>query len=149
MNKEHHRHADFLQSLIVLCECEQADELLSRIGQARREDRIMRVAVLLSILLGVLVLGILGYAAVLAPESFFRSSTPLRLLQTVGTASFICMVVFLIYWFWKRSVCNDLHEECRHFVMRQLQIRLEVRSREDLALRPVGSAAFTSKLATP
>jgi hypothetical protein len=146
MIKEHHRQADFLQSLVVLCECEQADELLNRIGRARREDRIMHAAVLLSILLGVLVLGTMGYAAVLAPETFLRSSTPLRLLQTIGTASFICMVVFLIYWFWKRSVCNDLHEECRHFVMRQLRIRLEVRSRENLVPRPVGS---TPKLATP
>jgi hypothetical protein len=146
MIKEHHRQADFLQSLILLCEFDQASELLSRMGQARHEDRIMRVAVLLSILLGVLVLGAMGYAAVLAPETFLRSSTPLRLLQTIGTASFICMVVFLVYWSWKRTVCNDLHEECRHFVMRQLRIRLEVRFLEDPVLRPVGS---TPKLATP
>ena len=50
MIREHHRQTDFLQSLILLCENEQAGELLNRLDHARHEDLIMRVAVLLSIL---------------------------------------------------------------------------------------------------
>ena len=97
MIKEHARQTDFLQSLMLCCEGESARELVRRLAKARREDRVMRIAVLLSVMLGLVALGALGYAAVLAPESFFRDSLPLRMIQTLGMASFICAITFLVH----------------------------------------------------
>lgn len=121
MIKEHVRQTDFLQSLMVGCEGELARQLARRLTEARREDRVMRIAVLLSVMLGLVALGALGYAAVLAPDSFFRDSLPLRMIQTLGMASFICAIAFLVHWYWKRAEFNGLHEECRCFIKQQLQ----------------------------
>lgn len=137
MIKEHGRQTAFLQSLMLCCEGEPARRLLGRLAKARREDRVMRVALLLAVAVGVVALMTYGYSAVLVPEFFLRASTLLRVIQVLGVASLVCAGGFAAYWWWTRAVFNALHEECRCFVMLRLQARLIVLHEEN-HLQPAG-----------
>ena len=136
MNKEHFRQAAFLQSLLLLCSSQQAAQLRGRIAQARHEDRVMRLAVLIAILLGGLVVGTLGYAAVLAPTSFFRNSVLLRVLQALAMGSLISVVIFLGYWWWKRALFNALNEECRCFLFQHLDAKFGAGNSSEIPTPP-------------
>jgi hypothetical protein len=130
MIKEHARQTAFLHSLVLCCEGEHARELLRRLSKARHEDRVIRCAVLLAAAAGLLALMAFGYAAVLVPEFLLRDSHLLRGIQALAVASLGCVVVFLPYWWWMRTVFNALHEECRRFVMQHLKGNLVVRHEE-------------------
>ncbi len=119
MNKEHTRQTEFLHSMILRCDCEHARELLGRMAHVRQEDVVLRRAILIAVVIVGLVLCILGYSLLLAPEFFVVHPRLFVVVQAAGVASLLSVVGFVGYAYWARAVSNTLHEECRRYLMQQ------------------------------
>lgn len=119
VNKEHSRQTEFLHSMILRCDCEHARELLHRMAHARHEDRVLRRAILIALVIMGMVLCVLGYSIVLAPDFFAVHPRLLVVVQAAGVASLLSVVGFVGYAYWARAVSNTLHEECRRYLMLQ------------------------------
>lgn len=119
---------------MLCCEGEAARQLIRRLAKARHEDRVIRIAVLLAALAGVVAMMIYGYAAVLVPDFFQRSSSLLICTQVLGIASLVGVSAFIAYWLWTRSLFNSLHEECRCFLMKHLKGELIIRHEEEFVI---------------
>jgi hypothetical protein len=119
VNKEQTRQTEFLHSMILRCDCEHARDLLQRMAHARHEDRVLRRAILIAVVVMGLVLCVLGYSALLAPEFFALHPRLFVVVQAAGVASLVSVVGFVGYAYWARAVSNTLHEECRRYLLLQ------------------------------
>jgi hypothetical protein len=119
---EHHKHTVFLKRLIHCEETEECRQLEARLGQAEREEHVVRCAItLMAFLTGLSVAG-LAYAAVLLPDfPYNKSQFVLRLFLAFGLASLICLVTFAGLWVRCRRILNQLHDECRELVNAALE----------------------------
>jgi protein-S-isoprenylcysteine O-methyltransferase Ste14 len=124
MIKEHERQLVFLQTLILLAEPAEGQRLVERLQNAEREERSIRRAIYLMVLIAALSFSILGYAAVLLPEFLTRASSMALVFSGGCVGSLISLTVFLFFWFWYRQTSHPLHEECRRFVVRGMKTRL-------------------------
>ena len=124
MIKEHERQLVFLQTLILLAEPAEGQRLIERLQKAEREERSIRRAIYLMVLIAALSFSILGYAAVLLPEFLTRASSMALVFSGGCVGSLISLAVFLFFWFWYRQTSHPLHEECRRFVVRGMETRL-------------------------
>ena len=124
MIKEHERQLVFLQTLILLAEPAEGQRLVERLQKAEREERSIRRAIYLMVLIAALSFSILCYAAVLLPEFFTRASSTALVFSGGCVGSLISLAVFLFFWFWYRQTSHPLHEECRRFVVRGMETRL-------------------------
>jgi hypothetical protein len=124
MIKEHERQSVFLQTLILLAEPAEGQKLIERLQKAAREERSIRRAICLMVLIAALSFSILGYAAVLLPEFLDRASSTALVFSGGCVGSLISVLVFLFVWFWYRQTSHPLHEECRRFVVRGMETRL-------------------------
>ena len=124
MIKEHERQLVFLQTLILLAEPTEGQRLIERLQAAEREERSIRRAIYLMVLIAALSFSILCYAAVLLPEFFARASSMTLVFSGGCVGSLISLFVFLFFWFWYRQTSHPLHEECRRFVVRGMETRL-------------------------
>lgn len=118
---ERQKQISFLK---VLIRCEDSDkcrDLQERIKRAEQDEKCIRRMLLLVITVELLSLAGLGYSAVFHPN-FFAATTPflVRLFSALGLGSLVCLVAFLGYWIWHRSMLNDLNEECRRAVLATL-----------------------------
>ena len=124
MIKEHERQLVFLQTLILLAGPAEGQRLVERLQAAEREERSIRRAIYLMVLIAALSFSILCYVAVLLPEFFTRASSTALVFSGGCVGSLISLAVFLFFWFWYRQTSHPLHEECRRFVVRGMETRL-------------------------
>jgi hypothetical protein len=108
----------FLRQLIANEPSEESRRLQDRLAQADRDDKCLRRAVFLMVVLFLLSVAGLTFCAILLPEVFRNSRHfVLRSLCDLGIGSLISQVVFLGYLFWHRAVVSSLHRECRLLVL--------------------------------
>ena len=115
---EREKQRRFLQELIRTDTSDQCRELQARIRKAERDERCIRSALFLMIIMAALSGAGLAYSAVFLPE-FFQSSTPLvvKIFGALALACGICLLGFSGFWWWYRKICNRLYNECRNWIM--------------------------------
>ncbi|HEY5909965.1 MAG TPA: hypothetical protein VJA21_05110 [Verrucomicrobiae bacterium] len=88
--------------------------LQDRLTQTVRDERCIRRAVFLTVILCMLSLAGLSYCAILLPEILYDFRN--RVFQTLcglGLGSLASLVAFLGYLLWKRAVVSRLQGKCR------------------------------------
>ena len=123
---ERQKETKFIKNLILCEDSDQGRRLQERIKNAEKDEKCIRCAVYLVLVLTLLSVTGLGYSVVLVP-SIARFSTHLatRVCCAVGLGSLICLAIFLGYWFWYRAMSNRVYEECRRFLRAALEGRLK------------------------
>src|SRR5437763_1090689 len=109
---EREKQTRFLKELIRSEDREELKELQARIAQAERDERCVRSAVWLMLILALISGACLGYSAVFVRE-FFENTTPLvvKLFTALVMASAMCLIGFVAFWLWARAICNRLYDE--------------------------------------
>jgi hypothetical protein len=114
----HKKPSAFLKALLLRLDSEQCRELHANLATAERDERCIRRAMFLMIVLLMLSVAGLGYCAILLPEVFHQSTHPvMRSLSALGLGSLISQAVFLGCLFWHRAGVTRLHEECRRLIL--------------------------------
>ena len=118
---ERERQTQFLNTLLK-DETEQSKRLKGRILEAQHNEYCIRRALILMVLVGIFSIVGLGYSAVLLPQ-FFDNATPLlvKIFCALGLGSLICMLIFGTCWLWYRKASNEINEDCRHHIMKELK----------------------------
>jgi hypothetical protein len=125
LTSEHQRETAFLRHCIRYDDSPRRQELDERITQIQRDERCVRRAVWLMLLLGALAVASLTYPAIL--EANFPYNAPqfiVNLIFAVGVASLISLLVFVGLGLVFRKKLNQRREECRQLVTRLLESRL-------------------------
>jgi|ERR1043166_1492945 hypothetical protein len=138
---EREKQTRFLKELIRTEHCEELEALQSQITKAERDERCIRSAVWLMLVLALLSGAGLGYSAVFVRE-FFENATPVivKIFSALVLASAICLVGFLGFWFWTREICNRLYEDCRNLI---ISLHRPTPQPPDSPLPPAGSVALS------
>lgn len=114
----HKKEGAFLKSLLLHLDSTERGQLCDSLEKAEREEKCLRSALFLMVVLLMLAAGGLGYCALLLPNIFRNHDSLLvRSLFALGLASLIAQLIFLGYLFWHRTVVTRLHEECRLLVL--------------------------------
>jgi hypothetical protein len=115
---EREKQHQFLKQLIRADSSDKCRELQARISKAERDERCIRSAVFLVVVLALLSAAGLGYSAVLLPE-FFENTTPLlvKVFSALVLTSLICLLGFCGFWLWYRGVCDRIYNECRNWII--------------------------------
>ena len=115
---EREKQTRFLKELIRSEHCEELEGLQAQIIKAERDERCIRSALWLMLVLALLSAAGLGYSALFVRE-FFENATPaiVKVFSALVLASMICLVGFLGFWFWTRQICNRLYEDCRNLII--------------------------------
>src|SRR3954468_117681 len=115
---EREKQTRFLKDLIAAEDSEQCRDLQARLSKAEQDEKCIRSAVRLILLLAGLSIAGLGYSAVFVPQ-FFHSSTPwvVKFFTALVLASLICLAGFSGFYLWYRAICNRLCQECRNLIM--------------------------------
>ena len=123
----HKKPGAFLKALLLHLDSEERRQLHDSLATAEREEKCIRRAVFLMVVLLMVSVAGLGYCALLLPE-VFRNPTHLlmRSLSALGLGSLISQVVFLGYLLWHRTVVTRLHEECRRLILALARSYLQV-----------------------
>lgn len=113
---ERERQTAFMESLLKEGSGESG-RLRERLTKAQHDERCIRRALILMLIVGAFALLGLGYSAVLLPE-FFDNATPflVKIFCALGLGSLMCMIIFGGCWLWYRTVSNQVNEDCRHFI---------------------------------
>ncbi len=140
----------FLRSLIAYLNSAECPRLCDSLEKVEKEERCIRHAQLLMLMLFMLVAGSLGYCALLLPH-VFRDLTDflVRGLFVLGLAALISQLVFLGYMLWHRSLVARLHEECRLLVLAMVCSQLERLSCPNSADAVAAQSSGTSRMVYP
>ena len=131
----------FLKELIAQLGHAECRQLHRRLANAEREERCIRRAMFLMIVLLMLSLAGLGYFAILVPEVFHDSENVLvRGLSCLGLGSLIAQAGFLGYLLWHRAGVTRLHEECRLLILALARSQLGLPAVQVLAQSPPNHA---------
>jgi len=125
MMSEHQKHTEFLRHCLRYGESTEHQALDKRITQIQRDERCVRRAVCLMVILTALVVAGLGYPAILVEN--FPYSAPqfiVNLICALGLASLICLLVFAGLGMAYRKKLDQQREESRQLVTRLLESRL-------------------------
>jgi len=123
---ERQKATKFLKTLIQCDDSEHCQELRERIKRAEKDEKCIRSALFLVIVLGLLSVSGIGYSAVLVPE-FARFSTHIA-TKICCALSLTCLIstgVFLGVWLHHRAATNRVYEECRRFIHTFMESRLK------------------------
>ena len=118
---ERERQAEFLKRLLK-DGTEECKRLKARLTQSQHDEHCIRRALILMVLVAVFSIMGLGYCAVLLP-AFFDNATPLlvKVFCALGLGSLICMCIFGSCWLWYRKASNQVNEDCRYFISKQVK----------------------------
>jgi hypothetical protein len=142
---EHRRQSEFLRGLLDYDRSAEKQALLDRLNVAERNERCLASACRSVALIGVVGLSGLGYAAVLLPGFFDRSSHFLvQFFSALGLGSLMCFVLFVGIWLWYRAAANRVREDCRQAVLRYLDSQL--RPEECHGSPVIGQAPYVALL---
>jgi hypothetical protein len=124
---DHQRQTAFLKKVICYDDTEQRRQLEDRMLMAERDERVVRAAIwIVALLLGLSISGYC-YSAIFVPEFPSNTAHPMfKICLALALCSVICLLTFLVAWFWYRAVLNKLREECRRFATAVLEERLEI-----------------------
>ena len=123
---ERQKETRFLKTLILNEDSEHGRQLQEKITRAEKDERCIRGAVFVVLLLVLLAISGLGYSAVLVPQfKHFSSHLATKVCCAVGLGSLICLCIFIGYWFWYRALSNRVYEECRRFLRAALEGKLK------------------------
>lgn len=110
--------APFLKALLLHLGREECRRLYDGLVKTEREQRCIRRAMFLMVLLFLLSGAGLGYCALLLPELFRGVGPPLVPgLLVLGLGALISQAMFVGYLLWHRTEVNRLHEECRRLIL--------------------------------
>lgn len=114
---ERQRQSVFFRELMQSQSSEKCRDLAARIGDAEREERVLRMAISWAFFIALLSSAGLGYSAVFVRE-FFDNATPIsvQVFAVVLMASLIFLLGVLLYWLSFRRACNGLYHECRTLI---------------------------------
>ena len=110
--------APFLKALLLHLGREECRRLHDGLVQTEREQRCIRRAMFLAVLLFLLAGAGLGYCAVLLPELFDEAGHPVVPgLLALALGALISQAMFVGYSLWHRAEVNRLHEDCRRLIL--------------------------------
>jgi hypothetical protein len=124
---EREKQADFIKHLLACDDCLEHHQLQERLVASEKDERCLRRACRLVIVITMVALAVLGYLTVLPmSESNARIAQVLHnCFQVLALGSGMCLGVFVALVFWQRSLVQRLYEEGRHFITNQLQNRAQ------------------------
>ena len=122
---EHQKETAFLRHCILYDDGAERHRLEERIMRGQRDERCLRRAMWLMVLLVALAVAGLGYGMVLE-ESVLDNTSPLILtiICAVGVGSLFCLLVFVGIGIAYRNNLDQRRQECRQLVTRLLESRL-------------------------
>ena len=122
---ERQKQADFIKQLLTCDDCQEHRQLQERLAASEKDERCLRRASWLVVVITMLALAALGYLTVLpAQESNARIAQMLHnCFQVLALGSGMCLGVFVALVFWQRSLSQRLYDEGRHFITTQVQNR--------------------------
>jgi hypothetical protein len=125
--------ATFLKTLIRQLDRRERHGLCDKLATAEREERCLRRAVSVMVVLFMLSVAGMFYCSLLLPEVYDGPSySVIQCLSVLALGSLISNTVFLAYLFWHRTAMNRLHGECRRLILELLQAQ----AREPSSPRP-------------
>ncbi|HWV98985.1 MAG TPA: hypothetical protein VNZ64_04755 [Candidatus Acidoferrum sp.] len=129
MMGDYQKEAAFLRQCLHYDDTAERHKLVESITQLQGNERCVRRALWLMILLGALAVAGLGYSAVFLgdyPQELVGSMTQFitQLFCVLGLASMICMPVFLGLGAIYRKEMNQRLDECRQLAAKLLESRL-------------------------
>jgi len=129
MKTARHGETEFLKQCLRYDDTEEGRRLEERIVQLQRDERIVRRAVWLMILLAGLVMAGLGYVGVLMADyplnvSQLTTQWLVRALCGLGGGSLICLFVFVGLGAHFRKELEQRREDCRRLALKVLESRL-------------------------
>ena len=151
---EHQKDTAFLTQLISYDETDERRILAEHIARLQRDERCVRSAVWLMLLVTALALAGIGYGAVfrLHPMNLeqFATQSGIKMLSALALGSLICVVTFLGLGASYRSELAKRRDECRRLAAKFLEARFgapQAASIPQRAQRSVESKAFGRALA--
>ncbi len=140
----------FLKLLIAHDTSKESRQLQHSLAQTERDERCIRRAVFLVVILFILSLVGVSYCAILLPEVLWKSNYHvLQSLCYLGLGSLISLVVFLGYLLWNRAVVSRLHGECRLRVLAVAKSQFKGGAAPTLAIDCLGASAGGSEVCLP
>ena len=122
---ERKKQAEFIKTLLSCGGGDQVayQDLSERLKLAERDERCMKRACRLVVVITFLALAVLGYLTVLkVPDDMTRlSQFALRFCQALALGSAMCLGVFIGLLFWHRALINRLYAEGRKIITVELQ----------------------------
>ncbi len=116
----------FLKNLIRYASDDQRRSLQERFAKAERDEQCLRRAVFLVVLVAIVSVCGVGYAAVFLREFFRDPWNPVtRIFCALGLCAGICFVAFAVFRAWQRGVTNALHDECRRHITAMVESSFE------------------------
>ena len=124
---ERQKQADFIKQLLACDDCLEHRQLQERLVACEKDERCLRRACRLVVVVTMVALAVLGYLTVLpVSESNARIGQVLHnLFQVLALGSGMCLGVFVALVFWQRSLVQRLYDEGRHFITTQVQHRAQ------------------------
>lgn len=131
---ERQKQANFLKRLLAGDECAEHRRLEERITAAERDERCLRRACHLVVVITLAALSVLGYLTVLeVPDSMAHyGKVALQFFHVLALGSGMCLGVFFGLLFWQRALIHRLYDEGRKLVT----VSLQHRSQPSLAQAP-------------
>lgn len=112
----------FLTALIRQLNRKECAALCDQLAMAEREERCLRRAVFVMVVLLMVSVAGLFYCSLLLPGTYDGPAYfVVQCLSVLAVGSFISNAVFLGYLFWHRTAVNRLHGECRHLILELVQ----------------------------
>jgi len=127
---EHEKDTAFLRRCILYDDSVERHKLEESITQLQRNERSVRRAVGLMVLLVALALASLCYSAIFLTTS---PSLIIKVFSALGVGSLICMLAFGGLGLSYRKELDQRREECRRVALKLLEARLEASPRNSQA----------------
>jgi hypothetical protein len=126
---DHQRETTFLRQLILYDDTAERHNLEARITQLQRNERCVRRALGLMVLLAALATAGLGYCTILGPDypqniSRFMAQFVTKVFCALGLGSLICLVSFVGLGVAYRKELDQRREECRRLATKLLESHL-------------------------
>jgi hypothetical protein len=124
---ERQKQAAFLKNLLASDDCVEHRRLEERITSAERDERCLRRACRLVVVITLAALSVLGYLTVLqVPDSMARfGKVAFHFFHVLALGSGMCLGVFAGLLFWQRGLIHRLYDEGRKLVTASLQHRAQ------------------------
>jgi hypothetical protein len=127
---ERQKTAAFFQELILHSDSAELHQLQEQLARAEREQRCLVTAIRLMLVMAMLSLSGLGFAAVLV-EGFDSHHLVVQLFSALVLSSFICLLSFAVYSFWHRRSILRVHADCRRHILTMVNTRITMGSLRD------------------
>ena len=118
---ERQKQTEFFKAVIQSDRQGENLKLCDRIAQAERDECCVRRAMFLAFLLASVSFLGCGYTFVVKPEVILESGHGLKkLFMVLSVGSLIAFTVYLGCWFYYRALLQQVHNECRKFIMKNV-----------------------------